>query len=131
MRAMASKMIYLEQRQGIIADNIANADTPGVQSKDLTKVDFGTVLKGLTATKGIPDVKLNTTNPLHLPNPNDLSNAKDKKDKMTYEVAPDKNGVIIEEQMVKANETQMDYSLMTSLMTKTTNIYKIALGRQG
>lgn len=131
MRAMAAKMIYLEKRQGLVSQNIANADTPGYQSKDLTKVDFGSVLKDLTHSKGIPNVSLNTTNAMHMPNPNDLTNAKDRKDKLTYEVAPDKNGVIIEEQMVKANETQMDYTLMTSLMTKTANLYKTALGRNG
>ncbi len=127
MRAMAAKMDYLEKRQGVIADNIANADTPGVQSKDLTKVDFGSVLKNVG---GIKNVVLETTSDKHMRGPNDLANAKDKKDRLTYEVAPDKNGVIIEEQMVKANETQMDYTLMTSLMTKTANLYKTALGRQ-
>lgn len=130
MRAMAAKMIYLEKRQGVISQNIANADTPNYQSKDLTKVNFGTVLKDLTSSKGIPDVKLETTNAMHMPNPNEMTRSKDLKDKITYEVAPDKNGVVIEEQMVKANETQMDYSLMTNLMTKTANMYKIALGRQ-
>lgn len=128
MRAMASKMLYLEKRQGVISQNIANADTPNYQSKDLTKVNFGAVLKGVTDTK---DVRLAITNAGHVGGPNEMGRAKNNKDKMTYEVAPDKNGVIVEEQMVKANETQMDYTLMTSLMTKTSNMYKIALGRQG
>jgi len=128
MRAMAAKMDYLEKRQGVIADNIANADTPGVQSKDLTKVDFGSVLKNVSGAKS---VVLEVTSNMHMRGPNDMANPKDRKDKLTYEVAPDKNGVIIEEQMVKANETQMDYTLMTSLMTKTAALYKIALGRQG
>ncbi len=127
MRAMAAKMDYLEKRQGVIADNIASADTPGVQSKDLTKVDFGSVLKNVS---GVKSVVIEVTNDKHMRGPNDMANAKDRKDKLTYEVAPDKNGVIIEEQMVKANETQMDYTLMTSLMTKTASLYKIALGRQ-
>ncbi|PZQ48453.1 MAG: flagellar basal body rod protein FlgB [Micavibrio aeruginosavorus] len=127
MKAMTAKMEYLDKRQGIIADNIANADTPKYQSKDLTKVDFGAVLSKITDSK---KVTLETTNPLHMPNPDAVANAKDRKDKLTYEVAPDKNGVIIEEQMVKSGETQMDYNLMTSLMTKTANMYKIALGRQ-
>lgn len=130
MRAMAAKMMYLEKRQGVISQNIANADTPNFQSKDLTKVNFGSVLKDLTSTKGIPDVNLVTTSPMHLGAPNEMAGAKDRADKLTYEVAPDKNGVVIEEQMVKANETQMDYNLMTSLMTKTANLYKTALGRQ-
>ncbi len=130
MRAMAAKMIYLEKRQGLISQNIANADTPSYRSKDLTKVDFGSTLKDLTSSKGIPSVSLETTNLRHMPSVNDMTNAKDRKDKMTYEVAPDKNAVILEEQMVKANETQMDYTLMTSLLTKTANMYKVALGRQ-
>jgi len=130
MRAMAAKMVYLEKRQGVLSQNIANADTPGYQSKDLTKVDFGSVLKNVTHSKGIPAVTLETTSPMHLPNPNDMTDARNRKDKLTYEVAPDSNGVIIEEQMVKANETQMDYSLLTNLMSKTANMYKTALGRQ-
>lgn len=130
MRAMAAKMVYLEKRQGVISQNIANADTPNYRSKDLTKVDFGSVLKDLTNTKKIPSVHLETTSAGHMPSPNDLRKSKDMKDRLTYEVSPDKNAVIIEEQMVRANETQMDYSLMTGLMSKTASMYKIALGRQ-
>lgn len=127
MRAMAAKMDYLDKRQGIIADNIANADTPNYQSKDLTKVDFGSVLKNVTDSR---KVRLETTNAGHMPGPNAIKNAKDQKDKITYEVAPDKNAVILEEQMIKANETQMDYSLITNLMTKQSVMFRIALGRQ-
>lgn len=129
-RAMAAKMIYLEKRQGVISQNIANADTPHYRSQDLTKVDFGSVLKDLTNTKKIPSVHMETTSAGHMPSPNDLKNSKDIKDRLTYEVSPDKNAVILEEQMVRANETQMDYNLITNLMTKTSAIYKIALGRQ-
>lgn len=127
MRAMAAKMDYLDKRQGIIADNIANADTPNYQSKDLTKVDFGSVLKNVTDAK---KVRLETTNNGHMPGPNAIKNAKDQKDKLTYEVAPDKNAVILEEQMIKANEIQMDYTLITNLMTKQSVMFRIALGRQ-
>lgn len=127
MRAMNAKMDYLDKRQGIIADNIANADTPNYQSKDLTKVDFGSVLKNVTDSKR---VRMETTNAGHLPGPNAVKNAKDQKDKVTYEVAPDKNAVILEEQMIKANETQMDYTLITNLMTKQSVMFRIALGRQ-
>jgi flagellar basal-body rod protein FlgB len=129
MRAMAAKLQYLDKRQAVLSQNIANADTPNYQSKDLTKVDFGSILKSETGSKTMT-VMMEKTNPMHIGSSNDIANAKDRKDKLTYEVAPDKNGVIVEEQMVKANETQMDYSLMTSLMTKTANMYKTALGRQ-
>lgn len=127
MKAMAGKMRYMDERQGLLAQNIANADTPGYNSQDLTKVDFGAVLKTVT---GMNKIRVETTNPGHMPGPNAVDNAKDVKDKVVYEVAPDGNGVIIEEQMVKANQTMMDYNLMTNLMTKQVAMYRMALGRQ-
>jgi flagellar basal-body rod protein FlgB len=126
MRAMTAKLMYLDKRQEVLSQNIANADTPGYQSKDLTKVDFGAVLKNVSKEN---TVRLETTNPGHMPGPNALKNAKDLKDKLTYEVAPDKNGVIIEEQMVKASETQMDYQLLSNLISKQSGMYRIAIGQ--
>lgn len=128
MKAMASKMIYLDKRQGVIAQNMANADTPDYRSQDLTKVDFGSVLKKVT---GSQQVTLAKTDAGHMAGPNDKGNAKDVKDRMTYEVAPDGNAVILEEQMIKANQTSMDYNLLTNLMSKQANMYRLALGRQG
>ena len=128
MKAMAAKMDYLDKRQGVLAQNMANADTPGYQSKDLTDIDFGSVLKNLTDMKR---VSLVTTNESHMPSPNEVDRSKDVKDRWTYEVAPDKNGVIVEEQMVKAAKTQMDYNLLTNLMSKQTAMYRTVLGRNG
>lgn len=127
MRAMASKMIYLDKRQGVIAQNMANADTPGYRPQDLTKVDFGKVLEKVIDTNR---VSMKTTNPNHLPHADGVERAKGKNDRMTYEVAPAGNAVIMEEQMIKANQTQMDYSLMTGLMQKQASMYRLALGRQ-
>lgn len=127
MRALAAKMDYLDKREGVLSQNIANADTPGYQSKDLTKVDFGAVLKDIARPNSI---HIETTNPMHMPSPNDIAKSKDAKDRLTYEVAPDKNGVILEEQMVKASQVQLDYNMITNLMTKQSAMYKIALGRQ-
>ncbi|MFA5592476.1 MAG: flagellar basal body rod protein FlgB [Micavibrio sp.] len=127
MKAMAAKMNYLDKRQEILAQNIANADTPGYVSKDLTDVDFGSILKKLTGTQR---VTMETTNDKHLPNPNVMERPRDHKDRWTYEVAPDKNAVILEEQMVKASKTQMDYNLLTNLMSKQSGMFRTALGRQ-
>ncbi len=127
MKAMTAKMQYLNKRENVLAQNIANADTPGYQSKDLTKVDFGKVLKNITESKKI---MMETTDPQHLPNLGALRRARDVDDRLTYEVSPDKNGVILEEQLVKASETQMDYNLITNLLSKQTAMYKVAIGRQ-
>jgi flagellar basal-body rod protein FlgB len=75
-------------------------------------------------------VSLATTNERHMPNPNAIDRSRDMKDRLTYEVAPDKNAVILEEQMVKSAKTQMDYNLITNIMSKYSGMYRTALGRQ-
>ena len=73
MRAIAAKMIYLDKRQGVLAQNIANADTPGYRPQDLTKVDFGKVLEKVS---GKQQVTLTTTSSEHVLGKNDIANAK-------------------------------------------------------
>ncbi len=124
-QVMGAKMAYLDRRQGVIAQNIANADTPNYRAKDLTKVDFGSVLRDVsTAGK----VHVARTDSKHIA-PNGVPETpQETKRKITYEVAPAGNTVIIEEQMIKATETSMDYSLLTNLMRKNLGLIRVALG---
>lgn len=119
-------MNYLEKRQSVIAQNIANADTPDYRPRDLTKVDFGSVLKDVTKTDR---VRMVSTNPAHMPPPGQIETSKEGKQKLTYEVAPAGNAVIMEEQMIKANETNMEYTLLTNLMRKQSGMIRTALGK--
>ncbi len=125
--ALGAKMDYLNHRQRVIAQNVANADTPDYKPMDLRPVDFGRVLKDVTESKG---VRLETTNAMHLPPGGDIPDAKSGKQKQVYEVAPAGNAVIMEEQMLNAGQTVMDYNLMTSLYQKNIRMIQIALGTQ-
>lgn len=127
MKALGAKMGYLNQRQKVISQNIANADTPNFQPSDLTKVDFGKVLEKVANTGKI---QMAATNPAHMPSPKDIAQAKVRESKATYEVAPDSNGVILEEQMIKSNEVQIDYNLMTSLYKQNNDMMRTALGKR-
>ncbi len=126
LSAMNAKMQYLEKRNEVISQNIANADTPKYRARDLTKVDFGTVLKDLIDSD---KVHIETTHPGHMPQPDAVEKARNQKQKVTYEVAPDDNAVILEEQMVKATEINMDFNLLTNLMRKQSGMIRTALGR--
>lgn len=125
-QAMGAKMNYLSTRQGVIAQNIANSDTPEYRPRDLSKVDFGSVLKDVTGSK---KVRMEKTTAGHMLPGGDIDNAKNRKSRMTYEVAPADNAVIIEEQMLKASQTTMDYNLMTNLMRKNVGMIQTALGK--
>lgn len=127
-KAMGAKMEFLNQRQGVLAHNIANADTPGYRPRDLVDVDFGRVLQDVVKDNR---VRLNSTDNSHMPQPNEVPDAKNKKQRMTYEVAPAENAVIIEEQMIKAGRNTADYNLMSNLYAKHVNMMRIALGQGG
>ena len=50
-QAMNAKMGYLAERQKIISQNVANADTPGYMSQDLRKVDFSKMVENISKNK--------------------------------------------------------------------------------
>ncbi len=126
LKALTAKMDFLDQRQRVIAQNVANADTPKYQPRDLLPVDFGRVLKNAT---GETLVRPETTHARHMPSPNKIDDPKNREQKQVYEVAPAGNSVILEEQMIKAAKTNMDYSLMTGLYQKNIGMIRTAIGR--
>lgn len=127
-QAMGAKMNYLSTRQGVLAQNIANADTPEYRPRDLTEVDFGAVLQDVTGSK---KVRMERTEPGHIMPGGNIDAPDSRKSRVTYEVAPGDNAVIIEEQMIKATQTTMDYNLMTNLMRKNIGMIQTALGNGG
>ncbi|MDB5490847.1 MAG: Flagellar basal-body rod protein FlgB [Micavibrio sp.] len=127
-QALGAKMNYLDQRQKVISQNIANANTPDYKPKDLEKVDFSSALSSITGDTSTitPDM----TNKMHLsPNALPTDEAKSQQMKKTYDVTPTGNAVVMEEQMVKSTETMTDYNLMTAIYQKNVNMMRTALGR--
>ncbi len=132
-KGMGAKMQYLNHRQRIIAQNIANADTPGYKPHDLTEVDFGSVVKRVEKSSGnssapSKSLAMATSESGHMVNSGQQV-TKDQKQRESYEVAPAGNAVIMEEQMVKSQETVMDYSLMTNLYKKNVGLIMTSLGK--
>lgn len=127
-KALGAKMDFINQRQRVLSQNIANADTPGYRPQEMVDVDFSNVLKNIDSGNKMPSVNMNITDKQHLPPDNQIGDAEFKKQKKTYEVAPAGNAVIMEEQLMKANQNMMDYNLMTNLYQKNTRMLQIALG---
>lgn len=123
-QAVGSKMDYLNQRQRILAQNVANADTPGYRPYDLQDVKFGDVLQKITGDSGIALVR-----PVQVSgaNPN-VNKFKSEKQDETYEVSLSGNAVIMEEQLIKAGETVMDYNLMSNIYQKHVGMIRTSLG---
>ena len=126
-KALGAKMDFLNQRQRIISQNVANSDTPGYRPQDLVPVDFERVLKNVDAGSS-NKVRIETTNKNHMTPGGEIDDPKSRKQKETYEVAPVGNAVIMEEQLINAGQTAMDYNMMTNLYQKNIGLIKTAIG---
>lgn len=126
LKALTAKMNYLDERQKTIAQNIANADSPGYQPRDIVNVDFEGALRNVTKSNIVRPAR---TNPAHMPGVKEIVDPKERDQRKAYETAPVGNAVILEEQMIKSNQTSLDYNLMTSLYQKNINMLRTAIGR--
>jgi flagellar basal-body rod protein FlgB len=125
------RMSWLNQRQNVLSQNIANADTPKYQAHDLKKFDFKAVIRDHNpASKSL---SMTATHPGHITIGSRRASGpfEESSNQRPYETAPDGNQIVLEEQMVKMNETQINHDLMTELYRKQLRMFKIALGRGG
>lgn len=124
---LTRRMAWLGQRQQVLAQNIANANTPGYTPRDLKPLDFRRAM-------GEADGRLamRVTNVAHLsapgaPAPRFVA----EKERDVYESTPTGNSVVLEEELMKVSKTVMDYRLMADLYRKHVSMIKTALGRPG
>lgn len=125
---MRARMSWLNQRQDVLARNIANADTPEYQARDLKALNVDQALKGNSSFA----LQVKVTNPKHLKSKSAQGPFSESKTRRPFETAPAGNAVILEEQMGKLNETQASHSLITELYRKQLQMLETAgRGRGG
>ena len=117
------KMGYLGQRTKVLAQNVANADTPNYRARDLKPVNFKDELGKANRT-----VHMSVTQSGHLPPVSKPENFRSVNGR-SYESNISKNSVVLEEQMMKLGETQGDYEATTTLYRKYVDMMKLAVGR--
>ena len=123
-RMMSEKMDWLSERQKVLAQNVANADTPGYSARDLAPMTFDK-----RAGSSSFSMALARTDPKHIQPGGESETFRPQAEREPYETAPSKNGVVLEEQMVKVAETQTDHQMITNLYRKHLHMLQIALGR--
>jgi flagellar basal-body rod protein FlgB len=128
---MKQRLHWLTERQQVLAENVANANTPGYEAKDLKELDFGAMVDASG-----PKLAPVATNPGHIGSPlagagGTFGRARggDVVKQADFETSPSGNSVTLEDQMVKVAQTQMDYEAVTTLYSKGLGLVRIALGR--
>ncbi len=106
-------------RQGLIAENIANADTPGYRAVDLA--DFADVFEN-------SDFDIKSTRAGHLAGA-DATNWSMELQAGQGDEKPNGNNVSIESQMIKSLELRQSHDLALGVYRKSLDILRLALGR--
>lgn len=122
------KMNWNQERQKVLAENVANSDTPNYRERDLTPVKFED--HPAISARPVETVALATTESGHIGGMplNDSSFRTQSNTK--YEVRPTGNSVTLEDEMMKVSNNQMDYEAATALYTRSLDLIKIALGKK-
>lgn len=126
-------MKALSQRQQVIAQNLANSETPGFKARETVAPDFAALLAaqggGGTPRVARPEVRISSgMAALGARQPDGGSIVADRD---TGETKPDGNNVVLEEQMLKMGQVQADYAAMTSIYRKQMGLLKSAIGHGG
>lgn len=122
-----TKMEWAAQRQKVLSQNVANADTPDYKPKDLKKLDFKHMLRDEVAP-----VKVTRTNPNHLQGTiPEQETFRSRTLMKSFEESPDGNEVILEEQMQKVGDTRGEYNTAIQLMQTYSKMLKTALSKGG
>ncbi len=122
---LGKRLDWLSQRQQVLAENVANADTPNYVPRDLDEAEFGRILRNQ-----LSPMSPNATHAAHLRGTvqrGGPANATRQKD--PYETSPSGNAVILEEQLIKVTKTQSDYQMIVNLYRKHMDMVRTALGR--
>ncbi|MGA7971504.1 MAG: flagellar basal body rod protein FlgB [Pseudolabrys sp.] len=127
LHVLRTRMEWAQARQRVLAENVANADTPGFRAQDLVAPKFnqGSALR----QPHVSGVALERTNPLHLAGFPSAGSSFRSTSAGNFEVTPTGNAVNLEDQMMKVAGNQMDYQVATTLYTRSLSLIKTALGK--
>ncbi|THD79244.1 MAG: flagellar basal body rod protein FlgB [Phenylobacterium sp.] len=127
---LKSRMGYLSQRQRVIAENVANANTPGYAPHELKPFSFQAQVQAAAAGPGAIAV----TQPGHMLPPSAAgSSAASFKPVATKdsETTLDGNSVVLEEEMMKMSDARVDYDAAVSFYQKALNMITLATRAPG
>jgi flagellar basal-body rod protein FlgB len=120
---LRAKMHWHQERQRLLAENIANADTPGFRPSDLAP------FKTDSPASSVGTLVLLRTDPGHAAGFGVRATQFPVDRRPHYEVRPTGNAVNLEDEMLKLGANQMDYQTVTSLYARSLGLLKAALGK--
>ncbi len=115
------RLAWTEQRQSVLARNIANASTPGFQARDLP------TFKDILARGHLGEPR--RTQPNHLASRTNGDGPYPARSARPNARAPDGNAVAMDEQLMKVADTETTQGTVTAIYRKYVTMFGMALGK--
>jgi flagellar basal-body rod protein FlgB len=126
---LKGKLGYLNNREKLIAQNVANADTPGFRPSDLKPFTIPAALAApAAAAAGVTTIRTSTA---HLSGKASPKTAWKTSTGPDSEVRLDGNQVVLEEQMMKLTEARLDHDAAIGLYQKSIGLLRLSLRKPG
>jgi flagellar basal-body rod protein FlgB len=120
---LRTKLHWHQERQRLLAENVANADTPQFKPSDLAPLTFD------AGPRGVAPVALLRTSTAHLASSNRAADQFGLQTGGNFDVVPTGNAVSLEDEMMKIAANQMDFQAATTLYTRGLGLIKTAIGK--
>jgi flagellar basal-body rod protein FlgB len=122
LNQIKGRLGWLDDRQRVIAQNVANSDTPGYMARDLkTPTDFAAALR-----QGGGGVQMVRTSAMHIAPARSNVEHFQAADAPDSETTLDGNSVVVEEQMLKMAESRMAYDAAIGFYQKSMQMLRLA-----
>jgi flagellar basal-body rod protein FlgB len=125
---LRARLDWSQARQRVLAENVANADTPRFHARDLAPLTFDE--SPLAASRALTQVSLARTETGHIEGVGLSQSPFRNGNSRIFEVRPAGNAVNLEEEMMKVAANQMDFQTATALYTRSLALIKTALGKR-
>ena len=127
LAALRTRMQWHQERQRVLAENVANSDTPSFKPRDLVEPKFDPA--GASAVGSLGSLAMMKTSTGHIAALQGGGQTFDQDRKVGFETRPTGNAVNLEDQMLKVAANQMDYAAATSLYSRSLHLLKTAIGK--
>jgi len=126
---LKSRLGDLTDRQQVIAQNVANTDTPGFTPSDLKPF---TLPDAAGAANTLAPITPTLTSPMHMAGTSPASHLKAKPAlSPDSETTLDGNSVVLEEEMMRMSQARMDYDTAVSFYQQSIAMIQQAAKRPG
>ena len=128
LKGLGEMMRHLGARQRVIAENIANSETPGYKSRTLDDPDFGSMVGVASGARRIGRPIVAPTERMAALGASERP-GRVREDRDILETKPDGNNVSLEEQLLTLGQVQADFATVTNLYRKQMGLLRTAIGK--